>query len=358
VCHELNNPLTSIKSFAELLLLDTRSPDDKEALEIVQREAHRAARIVSDLRMVARQSQEASMQREPVGIDDVVRRVVQTRGPELSAARVEVRVEHGMGLPRTLAVRSHIEQVVSQLISNAVNAMSGGEGPRVLTIATYRSDHGVSFAVRDTGRGIAPDHLGRIFDPFWTGRREGDGTGLGLSLAYSIVANHGGRIVADSQLGRGTAITVDLALADEAPPEVETGEDRSASRPLRVLVVDDEAPIRFSVARYLERRGHEVHQAADGNAALQLVNAATPESRYDIIIADLRMPGLSGENLLASLRERSDGLEHKLIFMTGDPQSPGATRLLQESGIPVMWKPFELAEVAQVIEAQARLLGV
>src|SRR5690606_29622859 len=144
--------------------------------------------------------------------------------------------------------------------------------------------------------------------------------------------------------------------ADDVPHDVDASDDPPASRGLRVLVVDDEAPIRYSLARYMERRGHEVHQAGDGYAALEMVDAALETEGYDIVIADMRMPGLCGEGLLAHLRDRPDGLDQRLIFMTGDLQAPGAARLVQESGIPVMWKPFELAEVAQLIEAQARLL--
>lgn len=357
VCHELNNPLTSIKSFAELLLLDARSDDDREALEIVQREAHRAARIVSDLRTVARQSQEEALRREFVDLNEVVRSVARGRAREMEAEGIQIRQELTVDLPATPAVRAHIEQVATQLVSNAINAMEGREEARVLTLATTRTERGVCLLVRDTGRGIAPEHLTRIFDPFWTTGRSSERSGLGLSLVHSIISSHGGRITAESQLGRGSTIRVELPLAEEVQPEVSTGDERPASRGLRVLVVDDEAPIRFSLSRYMERRGHEVHQAADGGAALRMLDEVAPGDQYDIVVADLRMPGLDGECLLGRLRERGDGLEQRLIFMTGDAQSPCANRLLQDSGIPVMWKPFELAEVAQVIEAQARLVA-
>lgn len=204
ICHELKNPLTAIKSFAELLLMDVRSAEDREALEIVQREAHRAARILSDV--------------------------------------------------------------------------------------------------------------------------------------------------------RGTEVTVALPHAAELPPKLETGVDPASEQRLRMLVVDDEAPIRYSLVRYMERRGHEVHEAADGATALEMVTCASA-IRYDIVVADLQMPGFGGEALFGKLRDRGEGLEQRLIVMTGDATSPGAARLLQEAGIPVMWKPFELGEVAQMIEAHARLLA-
>jgi CheY-like chemotaxis protein len=232
ICHELNNPLTSIKSFAELMLMDRRSTDDREALEIVQREAHRAATIISDLRRMARQGPK----------------------PEGSRARP-----------------------VREQVADTACAAAGL-------------------------RSLPP--------------------------------------VKEQTVKPGVA-------AVDQPP---------ASQPLRLLVVDDEAPIRFSLARYMERRGHTVDQASDGAAALRLLEERGGCGAYDIIVADLRMPGLDGEALLACIRERRDGLEQRLIFMTGE-QCTGTHPLLHDSGVPVMCKPFELAEVAQVIEAQARLQG-
>jgi CheY-like chemotaxis protein len=121
----------------------------------------------------------------------------------------------------------------------------------------------------------------------------------------------------------------------------------------RILLVDDEAPIRTSLTRYLERRGHSVQQADEGGAALALLGVSTNVSPFDIIIADLRMPGLDGQRFVAELRQRSDGLDHRVIFITGDAESPDVEQFLRDSGAPVVWKPFELAEVAQIVEAHA-----
>ncbi|HET7321704.1 MAG TPA: ATP-binding protein [Longimicrobiaceae bacterium] len=358
VCHELNNPLTSIKSFAELLLLDERSDEDREAIEIMQREAHRAAKIVSDLRVVARQSQEAGSGRGMVEINDIVGQVLAERELALAADGVRIACDFCPDLPPVWAVRTQVAQVVAHLLSNAERAVRDREGERQITVRTFAAGKHVSFVVRDNGEGIAPESLDRIFDPFWTTRPAGEGTGLGLSLSQGIVSDHGGRIRVDSKPGCGAAFTVDLPSAAQPPLAVgDCPSDASAVHGLRILVVDDEASIRFSLARYLERRGHRVQEADEGEAALALLAQSAATDPFDIILADLRMPGLGGEELLQELRARGDGQEQRLIFMTGDADSPDAERALQDHGGVVVQKPFELAEVAQIIEAQAGLVA-
>src|SRR5690606_22702680 len=122
--------------------------------------------------------------------------------------------------------------------------------------------------------------------------------------------------------------------------------------PLRILVVDDEGPIRFTMVRYMTRRGHTVLEAEEGGRALELLEDPATEP-FDIILADLRMPGLGGDKLFARLKARAEGLEERLIFITGDAQSPDAAKVVAEAGVPVVLKPFELAEIAQIIEAHA-----
>jgi PAS domain S-box-containing protein len=354
VCHELNNPLTSIKSFAEFLLLDERSPEDQEALEIVAREAERAARIVSDLRVVARQSQEAASTCSMVDVNEVVAIAIDSRRSTLESEGIEIRLDLKPDLIPAWAVRPQVEQVLAHLLTNAVQAMRDQEQPRCITVSTFPGDLGVVLQVADTGPGIRPEDHNRIFDPFWTTKEPGEGTGLGLSLVNSIVTDHGGRIRVDSHAGRGATFIVDLPAAEQAPTVTDPGVAQvAARRSLRVLVVDDEAPIRTSLTRYLERRGHTVQQADEGRAALALLGVSTNDAPFDIIVADLRMPGLDGQRFVAELRQRSDGLEHRVIFITGDAESPDVEQFLRDSGAPVVWKPFELAEVAQIVEAHA-----
>ncbi len=348
VAHELNNPLAAIKSFAQLLLLDERPAEDQEALEVIEREAARAAKIVADLRLVARQTERSGGAREPVQLNDVVRGVLEIRAYTLQTHNVEVRADLARDLPPVHADRGEMEQVVLNLVLNAEHSLADHPGERRLIVRTRPSAQGVSLQVVDSGPGIPEEHLERIFDPFWTTKAPGKGTGLGLSLVHGIVAEHGGEIRVDSETGRGAAFAVELPRAPAAPPR----EDSATPRPLRVLVVDDEAPIRRSLVRYLERRGHRVDEASDGSEALARLGDAGDEP-YDVILADLRMPGLGGERLLAELRAGGTGAEERLVFITGDALSAAAAAGLAASRIPVVFKPFELEQVARAVEQRA-----
>ncbi|HEU0079254.1 MAG TPA: ATP-binding protein, partial [Longimicrobiaceae bacterium] len=228
VAHELNNPLAAIKSFAQLLLLDERPLEDQEALEVIEREAARAAGIVADLRLVARQTERSGGARGPVQLNDVVRGVLEMRRHTLRTHGVEVRAELARDLPPVHADPVEMEQVVLNLVLNAEHSLAGHPGERRLIVRTRPSATGVALRVTDSGPGIPREHLERIFDPFWTTREPGRGTGLGLSLVHGIVTEHGGTIRVDSEPGRGAAFGVELPRAPAFEVEQVAVEQRAA----------------------------------------------------------------------------------------------------------------------------------
>ncbi len=358
VAHELNNPLTSIKSFAQLLLLDERSTEDREALEIVEREADRAAKIVADLRLFARQTQEGTAPdpADEVDLNEVVRHVLKLRRYALETHNVAVHESFGEALSAVRAGRGEIEQVVLNLIVNAEQAMREAPGERLLSIRTTGTGHTVQLRIGDTGPGIAEENLERIFDPFWTTKSPGEGTGLGLSMVHAIVAENGGAIQVDSVPGGGATFVVSLPVAALDVIRSVAKAPTLATRALRILVIDDEASSRDSLARYLERRGHSVDLAGDGAAALERLYPAEAAPQYDVVLADLRMPGIGGDELLRELRARGDRLERRLVFFTGDAASADASRFLTTAGIPFVLKPFELDRLAMLIEEHAETI--
>lgn len=350
VAHELNNPLHAIRSFAELMLLEDAEGSDREALEIIKREADRAAKIVSDLRLIARQTQEGERTRAAVDLNEVVRHILKVRRYALETGNVEVREHLDEGLPLIAASRADIEQVVLNLIVNAEQAMTASDGERRLVLRTRATPDSVALSVEDTGTGIPSAHLERVFDPFFTTKAPGEGTGLGLSLVHSIVAEHGGSIRVESETGRGSAFGVDFPRFPAPRPEPEkAAAPAAAARSLRVLVVDDEAAVRRVSTLFLERRGHRVDSAREGEEALRL----TQEAQYDAIVSDLRMPGMGGDQLLRRLRQQGGGLDRRLIFLTGDAASHDAAELLASSAVPVLMKPVQLEELARAVETVA-----
>ncbi len=349
VAHELNNPLSSIQGFVDLLLMDPRPPEEREDLQVIRREADRMAKIVSDLRIVARQTQEEA-QREVLDLNDVVRHVLRVRDYTLRTSNIRVRQDLSENLPEVWADRGQVEQVLVNLVVNAEQAMVKHRGEGLLIIRTRASRKGVTLQVFDDGPGILPDHLDRIFDAFFTTKSPQEGTGLGLPLVHSIVTDHGGEVHVDSEVGRGTTFRIDLpraAAREHGAHPARAAPSTGGSPPLRVLVVDDEAAIRRAVARFLTRRGHRVDEAPEGTAALEALLGAD----YDVILSDLRMPGLSGAQLLEHLQRDHPGMEHRLLFMTGDI-GPEAMQILARTNVPVLEKPFDMTAMARAVEVR------
>lgn len=353
VAHELNNPLHAICNFAELMLMEERSADDSEALEVMRREAERAAKVVSNLRTVARQSQDEGTPKGAVDLNDVVRHVLRLRGYALTTANIEVHEDLAQDLPPVWADRSQMEQVLLNLVVNAEQAMVGYRGGGCLILRTRPSRAGVSLYVVDDGPGIAAEHFDRIFDPFWTTKAPGEGTGLGLSLVHSIIAEHGGELRVESDVAKGAVFAIEIPRASTTPrTQNEAVAPSHSERGLRILVVDDEPALRRSIERYLTRRGHLVETAGEGGEALRLLDRAG-EVSYDAILSDLRMPGLNGERFLAALRQRNSGLDRRLVFLTGDAASGDAARVLSTAGVTVLLKPAKLEEIAHALERLA-----
>ena len=348
VAHELNNPLHAIGNFAELMLLEERAANDREALEIIRREAARAARVVSDLRLFARDTQEERQAGGAVDLNEVVRHIVKVRRYSLETSNVQIREDLAPGLPPVHGDRGQLEQVLLNLVVNAEQAMAGQTRLRRLILRTRNTSDGVALHVVDSGAGIPKEALERIFDPFFTTKPPGDGTGLGLALVHSMVTEHGGQISVESEVGSGTAFRVDLPRATvHEPAPVSSSEAPGPSSGRRVLVVDDEAAIRRVVSRFLTRRGYEVVEAADGGAALRLLRSGD----FDVILSDLRMPGLGGDELLRRLRAEGGGLERRLVFVTGDVDWTPSGADDDGPEIPVLVKPVSLASLARAIEA-------
>jgi CheY-like chemotaxis protein len=179
--------------------------------------------------------------------------------------------------------------------------------------------------------------------------------GLGLALVHGIVADHGGLVHVTSAAGEGTTFRIDFPRAAEEEPAAPSPVETSGTTPieaLRVLVVDDEDSIRRTLARFLVRRGHTVSVAAEGGEALRLLEEA--EDGFDVILSDVRMPGLSGDLLHARLRERGDGMDRRLVFMSGDALGEHTADALAGAEVPVILKPFDMGALAETVEAVGR----
>ena len=353
VAHELNNPLAGISAFAQLLLAEKRfPPDQRTAAETIYSEARRASRIVQNLLTFARQHK---AEKVLTAINQVLDDTLELRAYELRVRGIDVRREYDESLPDTMADAHQLQQVFLNLITNAEQAMEQREGQHHhrLTVRTRRTADAIRIEIEDTGAGIPPNLIERIFNPFFTTKPTGSGTGLGLSISLGIVREHEGRIWAENAQQTGARFVVEVPVTEPraageqaAVAQVPSlGSDR-----LRVLVVDDEASVRVSLQRYLAGRGHEVETTASGEDALTRLKA----SKYDAVIVDMRMPDLSGEQLFERLRSDDPVHAERVIFTTGDLVNEQMRRFLDGTGRPCVPKPFEFASFDQALPAARR----
>lgn len=340
VAHEVNNPLASIKSFAQLLAREVSGTEHQRALEIIVEESTRIARVVENLLSFARQ--QGASGREPVNLSTEADRVLELQRYSLETAGIEVRRDLDQALSPVMGEAGALQQVILNLVVNAEQALASKPGPRLLIVRTRESSEGVMLSVVDNGPGIPREKLPHIFEGYGEGRE----AGLGLGISAQIIRDHGGQIMAESEEGRGAAFFVRLprsAATAAPPPEPEAIAPRSPTRSLRVLVADDEPTLRLAIALFLGRRGHEVVQAADAYEALRLAQ----EQSFDAALVDARMPG-DGLHLLEQLEEMPE-LRGRTALMTGDL---GRARTSQgiTTGRPYLVKPFDMAEAVSLIE--------
>ena len=346
VAHELNNPLASVTAYAQLLLAaPPGAVQDRQAIETINQEAKRAAKIVSNLLTFARQHQP---ERRVTDLNRVIEDTLELRRYALRVANVELESTLDPDLPLTWADPFQLQQVVLNLVGNAEHALASWDGPRRIEIATSHADKQLVVRVSDTGPGVPAEHQRRIFNPFFTTKPVGEGTGLGLSISDGIVREHGGRIRLESLAGSGATFIIELPLIE--PPMPVTPAERPARRAAtpsrRLLVVDDEAALRQAVASYFRALGHEVDVAATGRDAVARVSTLD----YDAVMLDLRLPDITGAEVLAQLRRMSRE-PSRVVFITGDTQSDLAQQALECSGHPTVSKPFLLDDLAALVLA-------
>ena len=364
VAHELNNPLTAILAFGQDLQSQARSSADGEALTTIVQQAQRCRAIVQDLLTFARGKRD---DREPVAPAEIMRRVLPALEPQAEARRVRLEARVGEELPHLDINPSAIEQVLTNLVVNAIQAVA--EGGEVTVRARVESDL-LALIVEDNGPGISADALPQLFEPFFTTKGPGEGTGLGLSVSHAIVEQHGGSLKAENRGGpgeRGARFTVRLPFLDrraasrrlpDLPRSDLVGSPPAAPRAARrVLVVDDEGPIRVAIRRYLERRGWTVEEARDGREALELLGltegARLRADAYDAIVTDLKMPGVSGIEIHDRLAAASPAGVAKLILITGDTASPEMAEFVDRLRQPLVQKPFDMRALADLLDRTA-----
>src|SRR5687768_742142 len=347
VAHELNNPLATILSWAERLAERPLDGNSRRGVEVILAEAERAARIVRNLLTFARKRQST---RALIDVNHVVRETLALRSHEQQTSNISVVTALAAGLPQVFADRHQIQQVLLNLVINAEQAMLAANGRGSLVIRTWHEpEHDVvSLEVGDDGPGVPVEAKTKIFDPFFTTKEVGKGTGLGLTVAYAIAQEHGGRIRVDSQPGKGASFVVELPVSGvEAAPKAPRSAVPSmeAVRGASVLIVEDERALAAAVGEALTDAGLKVDHAGDGEEALARVRQKT----YDVVVCDLKMPRVDGMTLYRAIAAATPALARRVIFVTGDVAGTDAERFLEDSGCRWLAKPFRLADLLRAV---------
>ncbi len=357
--HEINNPLAAIALAAQVMQEHDDLPDDiREDVRVIERQASRAGEVIDRMLVFARRKEG---KRTAVDLNALLRDALRSRQYMQETHGIKVNVDLLNGLTHIWADAGQIERALLNLVVNAERALADvPEGERLLTVVTRPSTIGAAVEISDNGPGISLDVLPRIFDPFFTTREVGEGTGLGLSMSYSIAQSHEGDLRVETRPNEKTTFTLDLPRAGasrlpadtSAMPAAPAAADKEGSPEsgprvvLRILVVDDEQSVRGLARRFLAKRGHHVDEAESGKAALRMIQ----EREYDSVIVDLRMPDLSGEGLYEWLKKNRPALAEQVIVISGDIANPDTVEILERMDRPFLLKPFDLDDLLRIVD--------
>ena len=361
VAHDFNNLLTAIRGHCDLLMLrHDRGDPDYADLDQISQNANRAAALVGQLLAFSRKQ---TLRPETLSVRDILAELTHLLN-RLVGEPITLTIQHEAALKAIRADKRQLEQVIMNLVVNARDAMPDG-GDVVVSTRNISLREGLSkgrfvlpqgdyvqIAVQDEGTGISSENLDKIFEPFFTTKPTGEGTGLGLSTVYGIVKQSGGYVVCDSVLGEGTCFTLyfpahEVAEAEMQPqivasvaaaPSAETGQ--------KVLLVEDEAPVRAFASRALKLKGYDVAEAENAEQALQIIQAQ--EVGFDLFVTDVVMPGMDGPTWVRLARETYP--QTPVIFMSGYTEGNFAEGAEPLANSTFLAKPFTLAELARTVQ--------
>ncbi|MCK0148489.1 ATP-binding protein [Marivita sp. S6314] len=362
VAHDFNNLLTAISGHCDLLLLrhDQGDPDYADLIQIHQN-ANRAAALVGQLLAFSRKQ---TLRPEQLDLRDTLSDLTHLLN-RLVGEKVALQLRQNPVLPAIRADKRQLEQVIMNLVVNARDAMADGGTILIETDEQVLEDdlqNGrakvpagayVVVRVKDEGSGIPQDKLEKVFEPFYTTKRTGEGTGLGLSTVYGIVKQTGGFIFVDSVPGKGSTFTLMFPVCDDPDADVPEVQERAEDVPMSfdggvVLLVEDEAPVRAFASRALEHRGFKVIEADCAETALDLLKDQT--LKVDVFVTDVVMPGLDGPSWVR--KARADRPDVPVVFMSGYAEDVFKSQGSRIEASAFIAKPFSLTELTSVVNQQ------
>jgi len=348
VAHEINNPLTAVIGFSEFLANDESLPEGaRHELEVIHQQGQRCREVVDNLLHFSRKDIGTQV---GIDINHVIQACLQLREYQFHLEEIKVELDLDDQLPSIVGDPTQLRTAMLNVINNGFDVLSGRQGGGTLWIRTRPlPEEKILIEVEDSGGGV--ENPERVFEPFYTTKGVGEGTGLGLSATYGIVVDHGGRIQARNT-GQGACFAIELPVHSGVPIDtIQIPDDGAPAGPAaegqQVLVIDDEAPVSRLMAEVLTSRGYEALEAHDVDTALKQLEAGA----VDAIVCDVRMPGKrDGMWLYRWLQENQPERLGRVVFLTGDLISEHVRAFIAECQQPVLAKPFTLLDFTETVD--------
>ncbi|HEY8567269.1 MAG TPA: PAS domain S-box protein [Beijerinckiaceae bacterium] len=344
VAHELNNPLAIVVAQTSLLHEKAKDPDTKARAEKLRAAADRCGRIVKSFLAMVRRTPPS---RKDTDVNNLVQATVEMTAYGARSAGIIVSLDLDPSLPKVSADTDQIGQVVANILINAQQALLGQQGERRIAVSTRAEGDAVVVTVQDNGPGVAPGARGRIFEPYFTTKPLGAGTGIGLSVSLNVVKSHGGDIRVEDVEPHGARFVVTLPIGHSTQVEA-TGPITLKARSRSAVVIDDEPDVAATLAEILEGKGIATRVFTATEAAEPAIAAALP----DVIFCDLRMPGIGGIAFHREVIARHPVMRDRFVLITGD--TVGVSAALAEPdidpGLKVLEKPFTLGDVDALLQ--------
>lgn len=347
VAHELNNPLSIVVGFSQMLEGQLKDPQQLRRIGKIRTAAERSARIVKTFLAMARQR---PARIELVDPQEIIESAAEIAAYGFRADGGEVIFDIQPGLGAVSVDKDQLIQVVANLIVNAEQAMKGLPGPLTMTLSARQVAGTIELVVSDNGSGMSAETQRRIFEPFFTTKDVGEGTGFGLAFCHRIVTAHNGSIKVVSKAGIGSSFILSLPKANHAVSAHRASAEKRSQPSMKLLVVDDERDVADLIVEMLSERGHDAQAVYGPFDGIRTTQSET----FDAIISDLKMPGMTGDKMMQYIVDTRPQLVGRFGFVTGDSLSARVHEFLADDAYPFIEKPIVADELDGLVARLAR----